>query len=742
MTDKKFNLFGPIEEPLKDIEEYLKLQQGNKESLKSRKARKRLSDELNEVGAVPDVTEDILKLRDRYHKDPEFYDKDPITGLPDLARPNHYILAHSEVFQNSTGIKPLSEVQKDSVRHSQIIIQNGGRIVKAEPRGFGKTSRSTNEGLLGVLQGDIPYLLIICSTTEKAQEIITSILTEILENELIERMYPNVIACFKHIENNPRKMFFQTYKGELTHIYFNKGLIRFPILPGSPCSGAIINIRPKKNVRGIYFTHKSGPFAGKRQRPSHVIFDDVQTDEEAENPLTAAKIVRTIKKSILRSGSHSKRLSYIMACTPISPGDVSHHFLLNEPVQHVIYKMLISRSTNEDMWLGEYARRLLSFDKQIPGSQTKAALYALDYYVENREKMDDGAIAAWEWCYEYEDEPQTEISAIQHAYNIMILEGKEVFESECQCNVIATVADPDITYCTMDDILSKTNHLQRRQLSVKDRFIVSHIDVGVEYLTYVTMSSSPVFEGNIIDYGSHPNITGKISKGRVVQTLAALYKDTPLPEDRIFRGIQDLIVKLATQEYEREDKSRLVHNLILVDCKYQTNYVYKAIRSSPYRNIVTPMEGQGIRAKDKSIQERNYSDAATKYHNCVLYPTPDRTLMRLTTDINYFKTEIHIGFKRAIGEQGSISLFAPDSDDHHLTFAEQIISEVPTWDIDAYTGRKKLMWNLVHGIDNEFLDNTVGCLAGLAMLNVSFDVQKGINTGTFDIQQFINSQAR
>jgi len=70
---------------------------------------------------------------------------------------NNFPLAHREIFTASSGIKPLGPVQVDSANHSHRIITHGGRLIKLEPRGFGKTTRSTNETLLGVLGGSRSY---------------------------------------------------------------------------------------------------------------------------------------------------------------------------------------------------------------------------------------------------------------------------------------------------------------------------------------------------------------------------------------------------------------------------------------------------------------------------------------------------------------------------------------------------------------------------------------------------------
>jgi hypothetical protein len=732
-------LFAEFLKPTEDFEDY----QRNRDSDKTRRSRKRAADEFNEIGAIPDLPPEILEERRRYQNHPDNYIKSE-GGLyiPELSKdkddlyvPNHYVLAHGEIFTTSTGIKPLGPLQIDSTHHSQIIIQHGGRIVKAEPRGFGKTSRSCNEFLLGIFQGYIKYGLIICSSIEKAEEIILSTITEILENQLLAKLYPREIAAFTHAEANPRKAEMQTYLGEFTHISFNTGLIRFPILPGCVSSAAILNIRTKKNVRGVYFTDRAGPYAGTRRRPTHVLLDDIQTDEEAENPKTAKKIINLIKKSILRAGGHSKRLAAIMTCTPIAPEDVSHHFLLKEPWQHVIYKMLDARANREDLWFGEYSNRLTNFDKNVPGSQIKAALHALDFYRENYEDMNEGAEATWEWCYEYNDDPQLEISAVQHAYNIMILEGPEVFESECQCNVIATQHHDDITYCTIDQIMEKTNHLPRRMMNVEDRYVVTHIDLGYDYLTYVTMSSPKWLEPKIIDYGTYPEFPHRFGKGKTSNTLRKVYPDIPIPEDRLTIAVQDLTNRLAQRTYLREDNVPFKHSLILVDEGRFNPYVHKAIRMSVFNNIHSA-HGTGINARDKGIEAKHYSEGCSKYHHCVLMPIPDRTLMKLVVDSNYMKCQVHIGFSRTPGTAGSITMFTEEFTNQHIMIAEHCTAETPSWDIDPRTDNRTVVWNDT-GQDNEFFDNCYNCLAAFAMLGVEFDTQKGSIQESYDINQFI-----
>lgn len=694
---------------------------------KERKRKERMADPDNEVGIIPDPTPEILEER--------------------LVYINDYGLAHRNLFPMSTGLKPLGPSQNDAVRHSQFFIQNGSHILKCEPRGFGKTSRSTNEGLLGVLQGFIKYLVLVASNTEKAEEIITSIMTEIFTNEHLFRLYPRTIACFRKTEKEPRKSLSQTYAGNPTYLYYNNGFIVFPYIDGEPSSGAIIDIRARKNVRGIYHTIEAGEFAGTRQRPTHFILDDIQTDEEAENPRTATKIIRLVKRSIMMAGGHNAGISVMMNGTPIAPGDVTHHFLLNEPWQHVVYKMLLSRSTNEDLWFGPYQEILLDFDKQVPGSKLEAAKNALAYYIEHRERMDAGAEPAWEWCYKWMDKEQTEISAIQHAYNIMILEGMDVFEAECQCNVSRAEIDESITYCDAEDIMNSQNSRARGVPQLKDRHVVSHIDVNKEFLTYVTASSPDVLQPSIIDYNTWPEYPVMPEKGKTSYGLLEYYrKQTGQPdlllEDAIYMGVRDLITRLSNTRYRREDGVEFPNHKILVDSRYKQESVFRAIRDTKHPNVF-PAQGDSYRAKDKPLAQKKFSDAGQKYHRCVQLPAGDNMLLRLSMDVNYFKTHVHILFSRESGTVGSATLFKEEHYRQHYPFGLHCNAELPFIDVDPKSGFQVTIWEMRPGAStNEFFDNFVGCLAGFAMCRVDFTFKVTKDTKTIDIKKYLLEQRR
>src|SRR5690606_27479233 len=60
--------------------------------------------------------------------------------------------------------------------------------------------------------------------------------------------------------------------------------------------------------------------------------------------------------------------------------------------------------------------------------KAKAIHRATQLYRERREEADAGAVASWEHCFD----EVTEISAVQHAYNILIDTTEDAFMAECQ----------------------------------------------------------------------------------------------------------------------------------------------------------------------------------------------------------------------------------------------------------------------------------------------------------------------
>jgi hypothetical protein len=691
-----------------------------RDATRKAKAEKSKLDERYEIGAVPEPTPEALERIERYKTDWE--------------------AMHMEVFTKSTGIKPFGLVQKKSLSLTKHIIETGGKGVILEPRGFGKTTRTSNNALIATLQGRLQYALIISSSLTKAFEIMESMLAELQDNIELAKLYPVLCACFEHVSNNSFRK--QTYLGEPTYIKANRDKIQFPIIPGQPWSGAIIKACPIDNVRGINLKIKYGPMSGQVLRPQLVFLDDPQTDEQAISPITVDKMVKTIKKSILFGGSHAKPVSALMCATPIAPGDVPSHFVLNEPAwEFVETKMVTKMPTNINLWLSDYAKILLDFDRSKPGDRTRARLAARKFVEENYQVLHEGHEVSWDWAYAWSEEPQTEISALQHAMNFLIENGVEAFESECQCNVTPVINDSEGIKSTVDEIVNKTHDLPRRYTALETTYICTHIDVNSAILTYATCASPKDFRPMMIDNGEWPDQHGVMwAKGDILNTLHRMYPQTTEVEEYIYLAVKDLINELGQRIYIREDNLEMQNNLILVDMGWKVDPIQQAVRDSNFRNITCCYRGQGLGAKDKPFMDRHYTKGSQKHFHCATVPSRDRTLKVLYSDVNYFKTEFHRGVRIRAGLPGSFSVYRPERIGQHLLLGRHCVAEEPREDVDEKLKTRVITWTKPSkSADNEFFDNIVGTFGGLFKLGCEKRA-KAKKRGTFSMQEYMDQQ--
>ena len=364
----------------------------------------------------------------------------------------HDLLAFNvECFPNSSGLKPCGPMQIDSIAHDQQVIENGGRVCKALFRGGCKTTMTCNAALWATLYGKRRMAPVFSQNLTKSKaQIIARWRAELLTNEALYCMFPYLVWPFRALENKYQRCASQTFNGELTHIEWKAEKIVFPTIEGELGSGAVLLAMPLSSCRGATHTTPDGEIL----RPDFAILDDVQKDEDAANPRSVDKLEELIDHGVLMLGGHSKRMSVVMNCTVREENDLGERYLAKRGWRRVRYKMLESLADNEDEhWFGPYADLLTTFDPESEQDENRARLDALAYYQEHREAMDVGAVASWEWAYEWDDEPQTEISAIQHAYNIRIVLGESVFACECQNEPLKEAES--VRILPIDDICEK-----------------------------------------------------------------------------------------------------------------------------------------------------------------------------------------------------------------------------------------------------------------------------------------------
>ncbi len=116
----------------------------------------------------------------------------------------------------------------------------------------------------------------------------------------------------------------QLYKGKRTQIGWTAKEVVLPTIEGSSASGAIIKVAGLTGrIRGMKFKRPDG----RTVRPSLVVLDDPQTDESARSLSQCANRESILAGAVLGLAGPGKKISGIMPCTVIRPGDMADNIL-------------------------------------------------------------------------------------------------------------------------------------------------------------------------------------------------------------------------------------------------------------------------------------------------------------------------------------------------------------------------------------------------------------------------------
>ena len=130
---------------------------------------------------------------------------------------------------------------------------------------------------------------------------------------------------------------------------------------------------------------------GKTVRPSLVVLDDPQTDESARSLSQCATRESILAGAVLGLAGPGKKISGIMPCTVIRPSDMADSILDRDKHpqwQGERTKIVYSFPKNEKLWT-RYAEIRAERLRNGVGLKT-----ATEFYGQNREAMDEGAVVA------------------------------------------------------------------------------------------------------------------------------------------------------------------------------------------------------------------------------------------------------------------------------------------------------------------------------------------------------------
>lgn len=586
-------------------------------------------------------------------------------------------------------------------------VLRGGLFALALPRGSGKTTITESAALWSMLYGHREFVVLIGATESAALELLDSLKTELEVNERLAEDFPEVCYPVAQLEGIANRCAGQLYKGERTRITWTSNEIVLPTVEGSRASGIIVRVAGiTGRIRGMKFKRSDG----RSVRPSLVIIDDPQTSESAGSLEQTRKRVRVLAGDILGLAGPGQKISGIMPCTIIRPGDMAD--------------IILNRNTHPD-WNGEKTRMVYRFPTNMKLWEEYAEIRAealrtegnfqkaTEFYLANREAMDAGAEVSWEARFNHD-----EVSALQHAMNLKF-QDEAAFQSEYQNDPLPDDTADD-SLLSVDEICAKINGLARRRVPLKCDRLALFVDVQKALLFYVVIAWAEDFTGAVIDYGSWPDQhRHEYSLADANPSIQTLFPKAGF-EGALYAALSALTDECLGREWEREDGAVLKIERALVDANWgqSTDVVYQFCRQSSHAGVILPSHGRYVGASSKPMTEyRKQQGDRLGFNWMIPNVAGKRAIRHVIYDTNYWKSFIHARLAVPVGDKGSLTLYGRIPGAHQL-FAEHLTAEyrVKT----QGRGRTVDEWKLKpQSHDNHFLDCVAGCAVCGSMLGAS-----------------------
>jgi hypothetical protein len=591
-----------------------------------------------------------------------------------------------------------------AIHKIETAVLKGGLFALAMPRGSGKSSLTEVAAIWAMLYGHREFIMLIGATESAALELLDSLMTEFEINEHLAADFPEVCYPIQQLDGIANRCAGQLYHGERTRITWTSNEIVLPTIKGSAASGIVVRVAGiTGRIRGMKYKRPDG----RSVRPSLVVIDDPQTSESAGSLEQTRKRIRVLAGDILGLAGPGQKISGIMPCTIIRPGDMAD--------------IILNRQTHPD-WNGERTKMVYEFPRNMKLWEKYAEIRAealreegnfrraTEFYEAHRAEMDEGAKVSWEARFNHD-----EISALQHAMNLKF-QDEIAFAAEYQNDPLPEDTDGE-EILSVDAICAKINGLPHNKVPLACDRMTLFIDVQKALLFYVVTAWAENFTGSVIDYGSWPDQHRReFSLADANPTIQSEFPRAGL-EGGLYAALTALTDDLLGREWEREDGAVLKIERALIDANWgqSTDLVYEFCRESRFAGIVLPSHGRYVGASSKPMTEYRKQPGDRLGFNWMMPSVAKKRAVRhVIYDSNFWKSFVHARLAVAIGDKGSLTLYGRIPGVHQL-LAEHLTAEyrVKT----SGRGRTVDEWKLKpEHHDNHWLDCLAGCAVCGSML--------------------------
>ena len=589
----------------------------------------------------------------------------------------------------------------------------GGNLAVALPRGSGKTTLIIAGSEWALVNAYRRFPVAIGADEPKAVTMLEEIRMVLEHNGLLAADFPEICYPIRALEGINQRAAGQLCQGERTNIHITANSITLPTIQGSAVSGSTFGVAGiTGSIRGL----RAATLAGEILRPDLALIDDPQTDESARSESQCAQRERKVLSTVLHLAGPGKRLAALMACTVIRKGDMADRFLTRSIYPEwrgIRGRLMISMPQDEELW-AKYS------DLYREGREIGDTSRATKFYKRHRRKMDKGAQPSWPERYIADDSPIAELSAVQHAMNLYLLD-PEGFYAEYQ-NDPRSPEDEGIDQPDPAKIIGRLSNLKHGVLPEDTVHLTAFVDVQKSALLYTVVAVNDRFGGSIVHYGSEPEQrTHYYTLRDMKRTLQTEMPGASL-EAQLFAGMGRLGDRLFPMVWRTQGGVEHSIALGLMDSAWGQSEptVMKYVRESRWRHILRPSRGMGITAGRMPMREWARKPGEKRGMNWVIRPPVSGKATRLVIyDTNWWKSFAHARLSAPLGDPSAMTLYG-DRPERHRMLVEQLCAEKRTRTFG--NGREVDEWHLPpHQPDNHFGDGFVGCLVAASILGVRME---------------------
>ncbi len=579
-------------------------------------------------------------------------------------------------------------------------VVHGGLFAMAMPRGDGKTSLAECACLFALLYKHRRFVCLVGASELHAIEMLDSIKTELEGNERLADGFPEAIYPIQRLEGIANRCRGQLFEGERTHITWTAKEVVLPTIRRSAASGGILKVAGiTGRIRGMKFKRPDG----EAVRPSLVILDDPQTDESARSASQCANRESILAGAVLGMAGPGEKISGIMPCTVIRPGDMADKILDRD--KHPGWngertKMVYAFPADEKLWR-KYAE-LRGDSLRMHGDLRDATAF----YEAHRKAMDKGSRVAWAERFNHDER-----SAIQHAMNLKFRDERAFF-AEYQNEPLEETSE-GASRLTVDQVIEKCSGYRRGEVPASATTLTMFIDVHDKLLFYAVCAWEARFSGHVVDYGAFPaQRRARFTLLDAQGTLRRKYPGRGI-DGAIHAGLEALVSEYLARDWKRGIGLVKIDRL-LVDMGYKATVVADVRRKCGGAAMMLS-KGVGIRASRKPILEYSRKPGATIGDHWYI-PNVRKTgqFPHVLVDVNYWKSRLHEAFATAEGDPGALMLFGKDGRQHDL-LAEHIVRSETCVEVTGPGGTVREWSQWPSRPDNHWLDCLVGCMAAASV---------------------------